>query len=311
MSGVAVVLRPQGHMIIFLSDNHIGWRMRSLSSGGKYVVSDEQVVAYERDGVVFLPSVAGEEWIERVRGGIERSLIDDKTGEASAYFKRLRLWENDPELRDFCLHSQVPQIAAGLLNTDKVNLLYDQAFVKEPGTDAPTPWHNDQPYWPVRGTQVVTLWIAFDPVTQENGGLEFIRGSHKLSKWYRPWDTDESGKITELFHGDDDDQYDEMPDFAANRDQYDIVSWEMKPGDAVAFHALTVHGAPGNRRRDLRRRAYAIRMTGRNVRYYAGKIWNEYITNPALKTGDPLDSPQYPVLYNASQHRERAIGAGI
>jgi hypothetical protein len=38
-------------------------------------------------------------------------------------------------------------------------------------------------------------------------------------------------------------------------------------------------------------------MTGRDVRYYGGKVWNEFIMNPALKTGDPLDSDQYPVLY--------------
>jgi hypothetical protein len=65
----------------------------------------------------------------------------------------------------------------------------------------------------------------------------------------------------------------------------------------ITFHSLTVHSARANNRPDLRRRAYAVRMTGRDVRYYGGKVWNEFIMNPALKTGDPLDSDQYPVLY--------------
>lgn len=266
----------------------------------RYRVTPEQITAYEADGAVLLPQVADAGWVERCRAGIERSLTDNKTGEASAYFLRLRVWESDPDLRDFCMDSPVPAIAAQLLHTDKINMLYDQVFVKEPGTDAPTPWHNDQPYWPVRGSQVVTLWIAFDPVTLENGGLEFIRGSHKLSKWYRPYTSDDSGNVTEQFHGDEDDSYDELPDFNTDRDQYEILSWEMKPGDAIAFHALTVHGARGNKRRDARRRAYAIRMTGRDVRYYGGKVWNQYIMNPALKTGDPLDSTQYPVLFGGA-----------
>ncbi|MGD9741099.1 MAG: phytanoyl-CoA dioxygenase family protein [Dongiaceae bacterium] len=263
----------------------------------RYRVTPEQIAAYETDGAVLLPQVADPHWIERCRAGIERALVDDASDAASAYFLRLRVWEKDPDLRDFCLKSPVPAIAAQLLQSDKINMLYDQVFVKEPGTDAPTPWHNDQPYWPVRGSQVVTLWVAFDPVTLENGGLEFIRGSHKLAKWYRPYTSDDDGNVTEQFHGDDDDKYEDLPDFDAERDKHDLLSWEMKPGDAIAFHAFTVHGARGNRRRDTRRRAYAIRMTGREVRYYGGKVWNQYIMNPALKTGDPLDSAQYPVLF--------------
>ena len=271
--------------------------MPLLAAEHRYRVSEEQIAAYDRDGAVFLPRVADAQWVERCRRGIEGSLIDKKTGQLSAYFKRLRVWEHDPDLRDFCLQSPISEIAAQMLRTDKINLLYDQVFVKEPKSDAPTPWHNDQPYWPVRGTQVITLWVAFDPVTLDNGGLEFIRGSHKLSKWYRPFDSDEAGRMTTPFIGDDDDQYEDLPDFDTNRSQYDIVSWDMQPGDAIAFHSLAVHGARANNRPDLRRRAYAVRMTGRDVRYYGAKVWNEYIMNPALKTGDPLDSEQYPVLY--------------
>ncbi|MFO1056128.1 MAG: phytanoyl-CoA dioxygenase family protein [Dongiaceae bacterium] len=264
-----------------------------------YRVGPETIAAYDRDGAVLLRGLADAGWIERVRAGIERSLVDRATGEASAYFKRLRMWESDADLRAFCLHSAVPSVAAQLLQTDRVNLLYDQVFVKEPGSFAPTPWHNDQPYWPVRGTQLLTLWVACDPVTLANGGLEFVRGSHRQSRWYRPFDTDETGRVTEIFKGDEDRDFEDMPDIEAARDRLDIVSWEMQPGDALAFHALTLHAARGNGEARQRRRAYAIRLTGRDVRYYAGRVWNSYITNPALQTGDRLDGPQYPVVYPA------------
>jgi ectoine hydroxylase-related dioxygenase (phytanoyl-CoA dioxygenase family) len=263
----------------------------------RYIVTPEQVDAYDRDGVVLLPGLAGPDWLERLRQGIERSLIDDKSAQPNAYFMRLRLWEHDPDLRAFCFESAVPEAAAQLMRTDKVNLLYDQAFVKEPSSNAPTPWHNDQPYWPVRGTEIVTLWVACDPVTSENGGLEFVRGSHRLNKWYRPWDVDDTGAIIKTFYGDEDQDFEDLPDIEGDRSRYDIVSWDMKPGDAVAFHGLMLHGAPGNRRPDLRRRAYSIRLTGRNIRYFAGKVWNTFITNPSLKNGDILDSPQYPVVF--------------
>lgn len=54
-------------------------------------------------------------------------------------------------------------------------LLYDQVFVKEPGTSSPTPWHQDQPYWPIKGWQIMSFWAALDPVTEESGGIQFIR----------------------------------------------------------------------------------------------------------------------------------------
>ena len=29
-----------------------------------------------------------------------------------------------------------------------------------------TRWHNDQPYWPVRGRQVLSFWIARDSASR-------------------------------------------------------------------------------------------------------------------------------------------------
>ena len=42
---------------------------------------------------------------------------------------------------------------------------YDQLFVKEPGTLDPMPWHHDLPYWPFRGSQVCSVWLAIEDVT--------------------------------------------------------------------------------------------------------------------------------------------------
>ena len=36
-----------------------------------------------------------------------------------------------------------------MMASGSVDFFYDQLFVKEPGTAHPTPWHQDQPYWPV------------------------------------------------------------------------------------------------------------------------------------------------------------------
>jgi ectoine hydroxylase-related dioxygenase (phytanoyl-CoA dioxygenase family) len=80
----------------------------------------------------------------------------------------------------------LPPIAAQFFESAKVNLFYDQLFVKEPGTENRTRWHNDLPYWPVRGRQIMSFWVAVDPVTVDSGALEFIRGSHAWDIWYQP-----------------------------------------------------------------------------------------------------------------------------
>lgn len=262
----------------------------------RYRVTASQIEAYDRDGVVLLPGVIAEDAaIRRLHAAVERILAEEASGTRN-YFKRLRMWERDPEFRSVLFDSAVPHAAAQLLATDKLNLLYDQLFVKEPGSNFPTPWHNDHPYWPVRGTQVVTLWIALDKVTLDNGGLEFVRGSHKQSRWYRPFTTDASGGIVGHFEGGDT-EFEDVPDIDGQRDRYDIVSFNLNPGDAIAFHSLTLHGAPGNTHSNARRRALSIRMAGSDVVYYDGPVWNEDIVNPALKAGDALDSEQYPVIY--------------
>ena len=98
----------------------------------------------------------------------------------------VRLWETDGELRRFCLDGPLPALAASLLGAGKVNLFYDQLFVKEPGTENRTRWHNDLPYWPVRGSQIMSFWIPLDTVTVDSGALEFIPGSHAWGTWYQP-----------------------------------------------------------------------------------------------------------------------------
>ena len=62
-------------------------------------------------------------------------------------------------------------------------------------------------------------------------------------------------------------EFEKIPEIESNRDKYDIISFYMKPGDLLAFHALVVHGSAGNFSKVCRRRGYAVRYTGKNVFY--------------------------------------------
>ena len=265
-----------------------------------YPLEQAQIEAFERDGAIHLPALIDEEWVERGReAGAGDTGVESLDGSgAPEYFLRLRLWEKGEVLRHFCTASPAPGIAAQLVGSDKMNLLYDQLFSIEPGSEDRTIWHHDLPYWPIRGRQVVTIWLALDRIVKENGGLEFIRGSHLWGQRFQPMSTTD-GQTYEPFDSGRDDGFVPAPDFDAERDKYEFISFDVDPGDAIAFHALTVHGSHLNATADMKRRAYSMRFTGDDVRYYAGPVWNVYIRNPSLKTGDLMDSEQYPVVFDA------------
>lgn len=265
------------------------------------MIDDAVIRAYDEDGVAVIRGLVDASWRERLAAAIEKDIATPgpfvhayaaENGKGR-FHGNLRIWESDPTFRAFCLGSHLPALAAGILRADKVNLHYDQLFVKEPGTPNRTRWHNDQPYWPIRGWQVLSFWIALDPTTQDNGALEFVRGSHRWGRWYQP---ERFGKTHhEPYERNPD--YVAMPDIEADRTGYDIVSWDLEPGDAYVFHGLTVHGAGGNHRSDLRRRGYSVRYTGDDVVYDTRPGTNEANRSERHRDGEPVDSDRFPVVW--------------
>jgi ectoine hydroxylase-related dioxygenase (phytanoyl-CoA dioxygenase family) len=255
-----------------------------------YEVTDTQREIFDRDGAVLLESVIDNELLARLETATERAR--DYPG---GFWYKIYLWRRDPDFRDCAMNSPLPGIAAQFLRRDKLTLLYDQLFVKPPRGE-PTPWHNDLPYWPVEGTSVMSIWLALSEVTKRNGGLEFVRGSHRWSRRFHPFTANPEG-TQYAPHDDTSSEYETLPDFDAERDRHDIVHWDMRPGDAVAFHSLTVHHAGSNQSTRQPRKGYALRFMGDDVRYRLAPSMNEYVLNSALNPGDRMDSEQYPIVF--------------
>jgi ectoine hydroxylase-related dioxygenase (phytanoyl-CoA dioxygenase family) len=88
-----------------------------------------------------------------------------------------------------------------------------------------------------------------------------------------------------------------MPNIDAERESYEFLTWDMKAGDVIAFHALTVHGGPANRSAS-RRRGYTVRYCGPGMTYYAGPGTTHYLLDDALADGAPIDGPRYPTVFS-------------
>ncbi len=265
------------------------------------MLTEQEKQTFTNDGVVVLRNVVPMNWLDRIAAAIERDIADPApfvhgyaTDEGGRFHGNLRIWETDPDLREFCLHSDLPALAAEMLGSEQVRLLYDQLFVKEPGTSNPTRWHNDQPYWPIRGRDVLSFWFSPDPVTAQSGALEFVRGSHNWGTMFQPERFGDTKSHGDYERNPD---YVEMPDIDAARDDYDIVTWDLDPGDAYVFHAMTVHGAGGNLRSDRRRRGYTVRYIGDDIRYDSRPGTNEHLRSDDYEDGDRLTAPLYPQVW--------------
>jgi ectoine hydroxylase-related dioxygenase (phytanoyl-CoA dioxygenase family) len=247
---------------------------------------------YQRDGVVMIPGVINQYWQQ-----VLCEAIETQVAKGIRYFANRNMRTESGGFQDFCLHSGVGRIVADLLGSPFTSLVFDQMFVKEPGTKTKTGWHTDQPYWPVDGP-VMSTWIALDYVDADNGAMEFIPGSHAWGKKYRPFLTDQSGGFKEYLKTNDP-QYSDMPDFEVERDQHKIVSWDMEPGDMLAFDGYIVHSAKGNRTSTRRRRAYAVRYATEGAVYKPDQGVSPWLEDHSLTPGERFVSEKFPLIYQS------------
>lgn len=260
-------------------------------------VRAQEIADYEHDGVTCLRGVFDLAWVDYLRQATERAMQDPgdaaeeytRAGRPGRFFGDLDLWKRHAEFRTFVWCSPCASIAGAIMRSAKINFFYDQLLVKEPGTEERTPWHQDQPYWAVSGRQVCSIWLPLDAVPADVS-IAFIRGSH-LWPAHRPHHFADGTPYRER-------HLPELPDIDANREAYDILTWDLEPGDCLIFQAMIVHGAPGNRSLHRRRRALSTRWTGDDARYARseGEIAIPR-KDPGLRDGAPLDCADFPVVW--------------
>jgi ectoine hydroxylase-related dioxygenase (phytanoyl-CoA dioxygenase family) len=260
-------------------------------------VGDAEVDAYDRDGVVILRALF-RDWIELLREGVARNMAEPgpwakhyrEAGSDAEFFGDYCNWQRIGEYRRFLFESPAAEIAARLTRSATVRLFHEHVLVKEPGAGTATPWHQDQPYYCIDGHQVVSLWLALDDVPRETS-IEYVAGSHRWNRRFRP----ERFNRQPLYDGGD---YERLPDIEAHRDEFDIRGWDIEAGDAVAFHFMTIHGAPPNRSTSRSRRAFSSRWLGDDTRFAIrpGETSPPF-PEVRLRHGDRPDHPSFPIIY--------------
>jgi ectoine hydroxylase-related dioxygenase (phytanoyl-CoA dioxygenase family) len=209
-------------------------------------ITDSQAKDYQENGFLivrnFLSEAEREEMItavsdtvkkmgkRRIAGNNAAETEDEDNYYDSVFLQRLNLWKINPVIKKFFTDAGLGAAVSKLAGTDKMRVWHDQTLQKMAWGN-PTAWHLDNPYWSFHSRQAISIWIALDDATIQNGCLYYLPGSHKIS-------TFENSSIDQNIAG----LFKIYPEFKT----IEAVPAEMKAGDAGFHNGLTAHGAGPN-----------------------------------------------------------------
>ncbi|MFI4974152.1 MAG: phytanoyl-CoA dioxygenase family protein [Caulobacterales bacterium] len=217
--------------------------------------------ALDEDGVVFLRGALTPAALAEVEAAVEFSLANPSPTAVSFYPDEPARFFEDRGYRHAGVvrKTGIDSTVGALLGSDHLWYLGEQLFLKEGGHSRRTPWHQDTSYLRMMGAGLVACWVSLDPLPREHC-LEFVRGSHKGvlyngSAFAAHDDTAPLYKHSPLPR---------LPDIQADRSSFDILSWDVTPGDLIVFHLGCLHGGAGTAP-GMRRRTISLRFLGPDV----------------------------------------------
>lgn len=134
------------------------------------------IAAFRRDGVVLLRGVFADR-VDQLRAGLQRNLQNPEgfafpcesnpAGAPGRFFDSYCNWQLIPEYFDYVAHSPAAALAGQFMGGERAQFFHEHAFVKAPGTQRATPWHQDLPYYCVDGRQTASVYVSLDRADAE------------------------------------------------------------------------------------------------------------------------------------------------
>jgi ectoine hydroxylase-related dioxygenase (phytanoyl-CoA dioxygenase family) len=200
----------------------------------------EQIREFQTNGHILIKNLSNSHEIDVYRTEIvraaeefntERRKLEERDTYGKAFLQIMNLWTKDDAVKKFVTAKRFAKVAADLMGVENVRIYHDQALFKESG-GGHTPWHQDQYYWPVDTTNMVTMWMPLVDLNEDMGILTFGSGSQKN------WDIFDFVISDESHKGFDD--YVKEQDFPV------VSAKKMNAGDATFHYGCTIHSAPSN-----------------------------------------------------------------
>lgn len=223
---------------------------------------EQYQAAYDEDGFVVVRQALSPDEFTSLRENVDRYIRDVVPGlpDADAFYedkgrpetlKQLQRMEQDPFFAAYRDHPTWKALAEMLLG-EPAHADGVEWFNKPIGTHHVTPPHQDNFYFCLRPPQVLTIWLALDPVDEENGCLRYVRGSQR--RGIRPHRRTATLGFSQG-----------IADYG-DADRAEEIAVPMEPGDVVIHHGDTIHRADANQSSTRHRRSFAMVFKGVSCR---------------------------------------------
>ncbi len=214
---------------------------------------------YDQHGFVIVRQLLNGQDLAELQENLDRYIRDvvPTLPDADAFYqdrsrpdtlKQMQRMGGDPYFRDYVINFPQWQAVAEALIGEPATADQPEWFNKPPGARHVTPPHQDNYYFCLQPANVLTMWMALDPIDAENGCLRYVDGSH--GRGYRKH---AKSQILGFSQGINDFTTDDF-----NRE----VAAVMQPGDVAVHHGMTIHRADANLSSTRHRRSFALVFKG-------------------------------------------------
>lgn len=232
-------------------------------------LTDAQFQQYQREGYVVLEDLLAPEEVERVKARLHEYVTNEHEetqfsrmlepaaesgtseftgdGEPVRKFEGVGMVREDDVFRELVFDDAIIDVIRQLQGPN-LKLLRSAAMLKPPHVGSEKKFHQDAAYYPIHPMDHVTVWIALDEATRENGCMQVVPGGH----------TDGLLRHAEL-------EYE--TDIALAEREYDdddTVALPMEPGSVLFQHCLLPHYTEANTTDDWRRAFIVSYMRSRS-----------------------------------------------
>ena len=263
--------------------------------------TDEEIESYQTRGAAFIPQLIDADTVrellalttdeDRPQGRYKNAL-----SESGSFFEERFLYQGNPGLTGYVLDQRIGENVGKAMGADSVRVLFDHLLCCGPNTPVDYYWHQDLSYWPIDGNQICSIWLTLTDCDVESSALEIVLDSDEGGIYpIRPFGEEDFGEEVKQ-------NYDKgsIPKYDQLRDKYDILSNEMKAGDAYLFNAKVMHSSAGNRSSTQGRVAYSVRYIGDDVTWFPRPAFDQEALTPAgrpLERGEKFVGAEYPEIW--------------
>ncbi len=265
----------------------------------------DEIASYQEQGFVVIEDFLTSDELDLWRDAVDEAVADrgrlaipgfepedaaaEKTYYQQVFTQRVNLWQTNDKVKPLVTDERLGKLATELAGVEGLRLYHDQALIKEPWGN-PTAFHLDVPYWAFNSADALSVWVALDDVTMQNGALMFVPGSHTAKRFDNCGIGPSLGALFEVY-----------PEWA----NITPVACPVRAGSCTFHNGLTAHGAGANMTPGRRRAMTAGYMPDGSTFNGGTSIYRpEQLEKMAV--GDVLaDDAQNPLVYSRVAHAAR------